>query len=92
MDEQPVQLINETRQPKPATKDHPRRVDYEYELNGTASICMFTEPLSGWREAIARSRRTKIEWAIEMAHLLEGRYADCETNTLVCDSVMLGCK
>ena len=30
MDEQPVQLIGETRTPLPATKDHPQRVDYEY--------------------------------------------------------------
>jgi hypothetical protein len=27
MDEQPVQLLKETRVPIPATKDHPRRVD-----------------------------------------------------------------
>lgn len=87
MDEQPVQLIKETRQPKPATKDYPRRVDYEYERNGTASIFMFTEPLSGWREAIARSRRTKIDWAIEMARLVEWRYAGCGKITLVCDNL-----
>ncbi len=31
MDEQPVQLIGETRVPIPATKEHPERVDYEYE-------------------------------------------------------------
>jgi hypothetical protein len=87
MDEQPVQLIKETRQPKPATEEHPRRVDYEYERNGTASIFMFTEPLSGWREAIARSHRTKVDWAIEMARLLDGRYAGCEKITLVCDNL-----
>lgn len=87
MDEQPVQLIKETRQSKPATEDHPRRVDYEYERNGTASIFMFTEPLSGWREAIARSHRTKVDWAIEMARLLDGRYAGCEKITLVCDNL-----
>ena len=28
-DEQPVQLTKETRDPVPATKDHPKRVDYE---------------------------------------------------------------
>ena len=87
MDEQPVQLIKETREPKPATKDHPRRVDYEYERNGTACIFMFTEPLSGWRKAIARPRRTKIDWAFEMAQLLEGRYANCEKITLVSDNL-----
>ena len=47
MDEQPVQLIKETRRPIPATKRHARRIDYEYERAGTASIFMFTEPLAG---------------------------------------------
>ena len=37
MDEQPVQLFKETRVPIAATKTHPKRVDYEYERNGTAS-------------------------------------------------------
>ena len=31
MDEQPVQLVQETRPPMAATKNRPRRVDYEYE-------------------------------------------------------------
>ena len=75
MDEQPVQLIRETRTPMPATRNRPRRVDYEYERAGTASVFMFCEPLSGWRQATARSRRTKSDWAEEVAGLLEGRYA-----------------
>lgn len=41
MDEQPIQLLKETRVPIPATKGHPRRVDYEYERAGTASIFGF---------------------------------------------------
>ena len=69
MDEQPVQLIKETRQPVPATKRHAKRVDYEYERAGTASIFMFTEPLAGWREATARATKTKQDWAIEVARL-----------------------
>src|SRR5437867_2577191 len=40
MDEQPIQLLEETRQPIAGTKKHPRRVDYEYERAGTASIFM----------------------------------------------------
>jgi hypothetical protein len=87
MDEQPVQLIKETREPIPATENHPERVDYEYKRNGTASIFMFTEPLSGWREAAARPRRTKTDWAVEVARLLEGRYVECEKITLVCDNL-----
>ena len=59
MDEQPVQLVKETRTPIAATAKHPRRVDYEYERAGTAEIFMFTEPLSGWRMATARETKTK---------------------------------
>ena len=47
MDEQPVQLLKETRVAIPASKKHARRVDYEYERAGTASIFMFAEPLRG---------------------------------------------
>jgi hypothetical protein len=87
MDEQPVQLLKETRVPMAATKEHGQRVDYEYERNGTASIFMFAEPLSGFRQATARESRTKEDWAIEVAHLLETRYADCECVTLVLDNL-----
>jgi len=69
MDEQPVQLLKETRPPIPATAKHARRVDYEYERAGTAAIFMFAEPLAGWREVTVRERRTKIDWAVEMARL-----------------------
>ena len=47
MDEKPVQVIKETREPITATRRHAKRVDYEYERAGTASIFMFTEPLAG---------------------------------------------
>jgi len=87
MDEQPVQLVKETRREIPATKAHPRRVDYEYERNGTASIFMFCEPLAGWRQATARGRRRKLDWAQEVASLLDGRYAGCDRITLVCDNL-----
>ncbi len=87
MDEQPVQLLKETRTPIPATAQHAKRVDYEYERAGTASIFMFTEPLAGWREVTVRPHRTKIDWAIEMARLLEGRYADCPKVIVVCDNL-----
>ena len=87
MDEQPVQLIKETRAPIAATAQRPRRVDYEYERAGTASIFLFSEPLAGWRQATARARRTKADWAVEVAGLVEGRYAECPKVTLVCDNL-----
>jgi len=87
MDEQPVQLLKETRKPIAATKLHARRVDYEYERAGTACLFMFTEPLCGWREVRVRARRTKVDWAFEMAELLRTRYAKAEKVILVCDNL-----
>ena len=87
MDEQPIQLLGETRVPIAATKDHPRRVDYEYERAGTASIFMFCEPLSGWRQVTVRQRRTKIDWAIEVEKLLRTRYALADKVILVSDNL-----
>ena len=87
MDEQPIQLLKETRVPIAATKEHGEKVDYEYERNGTASIFMFAEPLAGFRQTTARTQRTKVDWALEVAHLLDTRYADCDTVTLVMDNL-----
>lgn len=87
MDEQPIQLLVETKVPLPATKAHGERVDYEYERNGTAAIFMFTEPLAGFRQVRVRRRRTKEDWARDVAHLMDTRYAECDTVTLICDQL-----
>lgn len=87
MDEQPVQLTKETREPIAATREHPRRVDYEYGRAGTACVFMFAEPLSGWRKVSARPQRTKVDWALEMEELLRTRYADAEKVRVVCDNL-----
>jgi hypothetical protein len=87
MDEQPVQLLKETKVPIAATTEHGQRVDHEYERNGTASIFLFAEPLSGFRQATAREQRTKVDWALEVAQLLDTRYAHCAQITLVCDNL-----
>jgi hypothetical protein len=87
MDERPVQLLKETRTPIPATKAHPRRVDYEYERAGTASVFLFCEPLAGWRSVSIRERRTKVDWAWEVADLLRTRYAEAEKVILVSDNL-----
>jgi hypothetical protein len=59
MDEQPIQLLKETQVPIGATKEHGKRVDYEYERNGTASIFMFAEPLSGFRPVLPQLKWDK---------------------------------
>src|SRR5262249_5457443 len=87
MDEQPVQLLKETRVPIAANQRHAKRVDYEYERAGTANIFMFAEPLAGWPDVAVRQTKTKVDWAVEMASLMEGRYARVERVTVVCDNL-----
>jgi hypothetical protein len=87
MDEQPVQLIKETRVPLPAAPGRPAAVDYEYERNGTANVFMFTEPLAGWRRTSIRERKTALDWAHEIRRLLEEDYAAAEKVVLVCDNL-----
>jgi DDE superfamily endonuclease len=87
MDEQPVQLIKETRPPLPAAPGQPMKVDYEYERTGTANIFMFTEPLSGTRHVHVTEHRTAVDWAHEIRDLLEVRYPEAMRVCLVCDNL-----
>jgi hypothetical protein len=87
MDEQPVQLIKETRQPLPAAPGQPEKVDYEYERNGTANIFMFTEPLTGTRHVRVTEHRTAVDWANEIRDLLAVRYPEAARVRLVCDNL-----
>lgn len=87
MDEQPVQLLNEVRQPVPARPGQPKRVDYEYRRAGTANIFMFCEPLTGWRRVEATDQRTRVDWAYQVRDLLDGRHADVAKVILVMDNL-----
>jgi len=93
MDEQPVQLIKETRTPIPAKAGSadkpgsPERFDYEYERNGTANVFMFTEPLSGTRHVNIRERKTALDWAEEIKELLDVHYPEADIVRLVCDNL-----
>ena len=87
MDEMPVQLLKETRVPIPAEPGHPRRIDYEYERNGTANIFMFAEPLAGWRQTLVTERRTAVDWAIALRDLVDSRYADARVIVLIMDNL-----
>jgi hypothetical protein len=87
MDEQPVQLVKEIRPPLEAEPGQPRRYDHEYERAGTASIFLFTEALAGWRQVSVRPQRTAVDWAQEVAALLEGRHAQAPKVILICDQL-----
>nr|VFJ63255.1 MAG: DDE superfamily endonuclease [Candidatus Kentron sp. DK] len=89
LDEQPTQLIGETRQPIPMEPGQPQRYDYEYEYErlGTAVNFMITEPLAGWRKVNVRETRTAVDLAEEVKELLDVDYPDTKKVVLVWDNL-----
>jgi hypothetical protein len=87
MDEQPVQLIGETRIALPVGPGQPRKYDHEYRRNGTAVNFMFTEPLAGWRKVDIRRSKTMVDWAQEIRTLLDVDYPQAEKVILICDNL-----
>jgi hypothetical protein len=87
MDEKPYQLLGESRPSIPMKIGSVKREDGEYIRNGTCSIFIFTEPLAGWRYAEVSERRTRIDWARNIAALLENDYPNAEKVILVMDNL-----
>ena len=87
MDEQPHQLLGESREPIRMKPGKPERQDSEYVRNGTCSIFLFTEPLGCWRHVSVSERRTKIDWANQIRDLLETFYPDAPKIRLVMDNL-----
>jgi hypothetical protein len=87
MDEQPVQLVKDIRQPLDVQPGYRRRYDYAYERAGTACVFLLTEALQSWRQVSVRPQRTAVDWAQEVAALLESRYASAEKVILICDNL-----
>ena len=87
MDEQPVQLVADAREPLPMAPGRPQRHDYEYERRGTSNVFLFVEALAGWRRLSERSRKTSVDWAHEVRRLLNEDYPQAEKVVLVCDNL-----
>jgi transposase len=85
-DEKPIQLLEETRQPRPVAPGQPALIDYEYRRKGTANIFMAVEPLAGWRQVTVTERRTKLDFAAQLK-LLSDHYPDAERVRIVMDNL-----
>lgn len=88
MDEQPKQLISESRRQVPAAPGRPARVDYEYVREGVCNAWMFVEPLGGWRDVPVTATRTAVDWAQQVRRVADDpRFSKAERITLVCDNL-----
>lgn len=86
-DEKPVQLLGETRVPRPPRPGRAQRYDYEYERKGTANIFVAIEPLAGWRRVTVTARRTKLDFAVQMKYLVDERYPEAKKVRVVLDNL-----
>jgi transposase len=86
-DEKPVQLLRETRESRGVRPSQPALQDYEYRREGTANIFVCVEPLRGWRHLEVTERRTKLDFAQQLKHLVDIRYPEAACIRLVVDNL-----
>jgi len=99
LDEKPVQFLAETRArigAKPLRMDpdtgiikpgEVEKIDAEYARCGHGSIFIFTEPLAGWRHAVARDTRKKEDFAFLMKEMYDKRLRYTEKVIIVSDNL-----
>lgn len=88
MDEQPKQLLGETRPALLPAPGQAKRIDFEYFRHGMAVVWMFVEPLAGWRAVEVTARKTAVDWAERIRALVDHpRYAKAKRIILVCDNL-----
>ena len=88
LDEKPVQLVAEVREPLAAGPGVVRRQDHEYKRNGTANVFVAFEPLGNWRRLEVTDRRARVDWAHFVRDLVDApRYRDAERIVLVMDQL-----
>lgn len=86
LDEKPVQLVADVREPIPPAPGRVARRDHEYERRGTANVFCASEPLGNWRRLAATDRRTRVDWARFVRDLVDApRFAGADVIVLVMD-------
>ncbi len=61
--------------------------DYEYARNGTRNVFLAVEPLRGWRKVRVTERRTGVDMAEQLRHLVDEDYPAAERIVLVTDNL-----
>ena len=87
LDEKPVQLLSDTREPLPCRPGDAAKADHEYKREGTANVFCAFEPLANWRDLRATDRRTMVDFAHYVKDLVDGRYAAADKVVLVMDNL-----
>jgi DDE superfamily endonuclease len=87
VDESPYQLVSEVRHPLPMVPGQPTRYDDEYRREGMCNLCMFFQPLQGWRHVKVTDRRTAIDFAPCMQELVDVHFPKAAVIRVVLDKL-----
>ena len=87
MDEKPYQLLGDVRAPLPMKSRACRKIDHEYKRNGTCSIFLFCESLTGKARTDVSEHRTREDWAHQIHRLLTVDYPYAKKIRLVMDQL-----
>lgn len=86
IDERPCQLIDDIVVPIPMKPGNPKKIDYHYKRNGTCSIFVAVEPLTGFRHIQVKKQRTKKDYCEFMKEIAE-IFSEAEKIIIVQDNL-----
>ena len=87
LDESPVQLIGEVREPIPAAPGQIERVDYEYRRCGTLNLFVVMDVHRPWRKVTVTEQRTAQDYAERLRELVDVDYPDAACIRVVQDNL-----
>ena len=87
LDESPLQLIGEVREPVPAAPGRPVRYDYEYRRCGTVNLFVVMDVHRPWRKVTVTERRTAQDYAARLRALVDVDYPQAERIRVVQDNL-----
>jgi transposase len=87
LDESPLQLIGQTRQPIPPKPGQLARYDYEYSRNGTVNLFVVLDVHRPWRRVTVTERRTAQDYARRLGELVDVDYPEAERIRVVQDNL-----
>lgn len=85
VDEKPVQLTSDKREPIPFKEGDPRRVDYEYVRHGSANVFCGVEPLAGRYFNKVTATKSGQEFGAFLGEI-EQSYPEAKKITLILDN------
>jgi hypothetical protein len=87
VDEGGKQLVGDVREPLPVRPGSPAKEDSEYARSGVANLFLAFEPLAGRRVVEVTERRTAVDFARFVRHLLDVVYPSARKLVLVTDNL-----